>query len=176
MTGAFLLDRGGRRGTMRVPVGLRQTRAYRWRIRRRTMRTTAATLAVVLLASVGTATARDREPVPSEMAFLPDISGRWEDALWGTVTLRLTDDGRAFEGTYSLTFGKDVGRLFLSYSPRSELFEGTWSEGTYRFGRVSVRLAGSRAVAKGSYSADPRCEFEPGAPASAEFQWNKARK
>src|SRR5689334_11425688 len=108
------------------------------------MRPSAVALALVVLTSVGSAPARDCEPIPSVMVFLPDLSGRWEQPDWGVVTLRLSDDGRRYEGTYSATFGKDVGRLSLSFSQKSGTFEGTWSEGKYRFGRLTVRVAGSR--------------------------------
>jgi hypothetical protein len=97
-----------------------------------------AVLAVVMLATVGVASARDRESIPSDMAFLPDLSGCWEEAGWGAVTLHLSADGRGYEGIHTGTYGKDVGRLSLSFSRRSGAFEGSWSEGTYRFGRVSV--------------------------------------
>jgi hypothetical protein len=141
------------------------------------MRATTAALAVVLLASAGAAPARDREPIPSEMAFLPDLGGQWQDQTdWGTVTLRPTADGRGYEGTYSGTYGKDVGRLSLSFRRRLGDFEGTWSEGTYRFGRLSVRLAGSGTLAKGSYSADAQCEHQPGLPARKDFELKRVVK
>jgi hypothetical protein len=141
------------------------------------MRATAASLAVVLLVSSGGAPARDREPIPSEMAFLPDLGGQWQDETdWGKVTLRPTADGRGFEGTYSGTYGKDVGRLCLSFRRRSGDFEGTWSEGTYRFGRMSVRLARSRTLLKGSYSADAKCEHQPGLPAGKDFELKRVAK
>jgi hypothetical protein len=147
------------------------------RIKGKTMRATTAALAVVLLASAGTAPARDREPIPSEMAFSPDLAGQWRDETdWGTVTLRPTADGLGFEGTYSGTYGKDVGRLSLSFSQRSGAFEGTWSEGTYRFGRLSVRLARSRTLVQGSYSADARCEHQPGVPARKDFELKRVGK
>jgi hypothetical protein len=110
------------------------------------------------------------------MTFLPDLAGRWEDSGWGVVTLRLSDDGRSYEGTYTGTYGKDVGRLSLSFSRQSGAFEGTWSEGKYRFGRLTLRVAGSRQIAKGSYSADAKCEYDPGRPASLAFEWKKSAK
>jgi hypothetical protein len=110
------------------------------------------------------------------MTFLPDLVGRWENPDWGVVTLRRSDDGRGYEGTYTATFGKDVGRLSLSYSQRSGAFEGTWSEGKYRFGRLTLRAAGCRRTARGSYSADAKCEYAPGVPASHAFEWKKAGK
>jgi hypothetical protein len=140
------------------------------------MRRTTAALALIILVSVGAASANDREPISSEMAFLPDLAGRWEEPNWGVVTLRLSDDGRGYEGTYSSTFGKDVGRLSVSFSRRSGVFEGTWSEGTYRFGRLALRVAESRRLAKGSYSADAKCEYAPGVPASYAFEWKKGAK
>ena len=140
------------------------------------MRLSTASLAVVMLASAGTTSARDHQPLPSDMVFLPDLGGRWEEPDWGVVTLRLSDDGRGYEGTYTATFGKDVGRLSLSFSERSGAFEGTWSEGKFRFGRLTVRVAGSRRLAKGSYSADAKCEYAPGVPAAHAFEWKRGAK
>ena len=140
------------------------------------MRLSTASLAVVMLASAATTSARDHQPLPSDMVFLPDLGGRWEEPDWGVVTLRLSDDGRGYEGTYTATFGMDVGRLSLSFSQRSGAFEGTWSEGKFRFGRLTVRVAGSRLLAKGSYSADAKCEYAPGVPAAHAFEWKRAAK
>jgi hypothetical protein len=104
---------------------------------------------------------------------MPDLSGGWSGADWGVVTLRRAGEG--FEGTYTGTYGKDVGRIRLWFSSRSGTFEGVWSEGRYRFGRVSVRMSSGKS-AEGSYNADAKCEYNPGSPAALAFQWARAAR
>ena len=40
----------------------------------------------------------------------PDVSGPWGGYDWGLVELSQSADG-SFEGTYSSTYGTDVGRI-----------------------------------------------------------------
>lgn len=140
------------------------------------MRATTAALTLIVLAYTGASVARPPERIPSDMVFVPGLGGSWEEPNWGTVILRPTANARGYEGTYSSTFGKDVGRLSVSYNPRSRTFEGTWNEGKYRFGRVSVRVGQSGKSAGGSYNADAKCEFAPGEPARYEFTWKKVER
>jgi hypothetical protein len=140
------------------------------------MRTATAALALLLLAFAEALPARPPERPSSDIVFVPDLGGRWEEPNWGTVTLRPTADGRGYEGTYSFTFGKDVGRLSLSYNPRSGAFEGKWNEGTYRFGRVSVKVGRGGKSASGNYNADAKCEYAPGEPARYDFVWKRAER
>jgi hypothetical protein len=137
------------------------------------MRAAAAALALLVLAFAGALPARPPERPASDMVFVPDLGGGWEGAGWGTVALRPTADGRGYEGTYDGTYGKDVGRLSLSFSPRSGAFEGTWSEGKYRFGRLSVKVGRTGKSAAGHYNGDAKCEFEPGLPVRQEFVWKR---
>ncbi len=95
-------------------------------------------LSAVLLAALISPAAPAEPPV--DLTVAPDLSGTWEGKGWGTVTLRRTDGG--YEGTYTDTYGKDTGRISLRWSRRSGGFEGAWSEGKYRFGRLSVRAEG----------------------------------
>jgi hypothetical protein len=99
----------------------------------------------------------------------PDLSGRRHGAGWGIVELERTHDG-GYDGTYSSTYGQAEGRIRLDWSPRTGRYEGTWSEGTFRFGKVSVWVTRDGA-ARGVYSADSNCEFQPGVPVHQEFQW-----
>ena len=98
---------------------------------------------------------------PLSMAFAPDLTGTWrDDGDWGNVVLRRSGEG-AFEGTYSSTYGRDVGRIRISWQPGSRRYAGTWGEATYRFGRLSFCVEdGGRAVLGTSDAFDP--ERSPG--------------
>src|SRR5262249_47721577 len=73
--------------------------------------------------------ARAELEVPMEelSAAMPDLSGTWQGDGWGTVVLRTTNKGE-FTGTYTDTFGKDVGRIAVRWTSASRRYEGTWSE------------------------------------------------
>jgi hypothetical protein len=107
-----------------------------------------------------------------DATILPDLSGTWQSPEWGTVILARSGD--EFEGTYTATHSRDIGRVRLWFS-RSGAFEGVWWEGRYRFGPLSLRTPSSK-VAQGSYSADQACEIRPGFPAAQEFQWTRVRR
>ena len=100
-----------------------------------------------------------------------DVSGRWEGTDWRLVELGQSDDG-SFEGTYSSTYGKDIGQIKVCWSPRLTCYEGTWSEGTYRFGKVFFRVQRDGSI-RGEYSADPACESRPGDPVRQDFKLQK---
>jgi RNA polymerase sigma factor (sigma-70 family) len=103
----------------------------------------------------------------------PQMTGPWHSDDWGTVKLRPAGKG-AHEGTYSGTFGKALGRIRVSWSAASGHYEGTWGEGTYRFGRLSFRVAEDGKSVRGAYSADPRCEYRPASiPNPAELHWQR---
>jgi hypothetical protein len=87
---------------------------------------------------------------PISPATAPDLTGTWSESDWGSVTLRRSAAGDTFTGTYTGTYGKAVGRLTLWYSRDSGRFEGTWSEGQYRFGRITVRMANDRRSMTGT--------------------------
>ncbi len=109
-----------------------------------------------------------------EVPALPDLSGTWQGDDWGTVVLRPANDG-GYEGTYSDTFGKDVGRIAVTWSKVSRRYEGTWSEGTFRFGRIALDAPKDGAIS-GAYTTDPKCEHQPGVPALASLRWSKKQK
>src|SRR5262249_20125144 len=103
------------------------------------------TIILVLGVIVVSATASGQKPrvTPDERSGeqrIPDLSGTWKGDEWGTVELRRTKDG-GFDGTYTDTFGKDVGRISVRWAPASRRFEGMWSEGKYRFGRIALEPA-----------------------------------
>jgi RNA polymerase sigma factor (sigma-70 family) len=101
---------------------------------------------------------------------VPDVSGTWQGDDWGTVVLRRTKDG-GFEGTYSDTFHTDVGRIAVRWSVASRRYEGTWSEGKYRFGRIALEAAKAGDALSGAYTTDPKCGHQPGIPALASLHW-----
>src|SRR5262245_12360426 len=103
---------------------------------------------------------------------LPDLSGHWESARWGVVTLARSSSGDGWIGTYSNTHSRKPGRVSLCYSPATGHIEGTWSDGSLRFGRVTLRVADSKTI-DGAYSA-AKCELDPGTPKGEPFQWRRA--
>jgi hypothetical protein len=103
----------------------------------------------------------------------PDIAGWWSGYGWGRVDLRRVESG-AYVGTYSSTYGQDIGRITVAWSPGTRQYQGTWGEGTYRFGHVAFWVERDGSV-RGIYSADPDCTHQPGDPVRQEFQWSKGQ-
>jgi RNA polymerase sigma factor (sigma-70 family) len=103
---------------------------------------------------------------------MPDLGGTWQGDEWGTVVLRPTKDG-GFAGTYTDTFGKDVGRIAVRWTPASRRCEGTWSEGRFRFGRIALEAAQDGEAISGAWTTDPRCEHQPGVPSLASLRWRR---
>jgi len=102
----------------------------------------------------------------------PDLAGTWSGSNWGQVEL-IPGEDETYTGTYSDTYGKDTGRLRVRWSAQTRRFEGTWSEGAYRHGRVSIRvLSGGKAI-RGAYTTDLSCEIRPGIPALADLEWKR---
>lgn len=113
------------------------------------------------------------EPELDRPGARPDLAGAWQGDDWGTVVLRPAKEG-GFEGTYSDTFGTDTGRITVRWSAASRRYEGTWSEGTYRFGRIALDAPKDGAIS-GAYTTDPKCEHQPGVPSLASLKWNKKK-
>jgi RNA polymerase sigma factor (sigma-70 family) len=145
----------------------------------------ATVVVVFFLASIGfslialpdlLAAQRVQNNAPTDAGFkaISDPSGHWHGDNWGNVKLAAAGKG-FYEGTYSDTFGKDVGKIRVSWSTDSNRFEGTWSEGTYRFGRISLRVTEDGKVIRGAYSCDPKCDFRPGIPSLADLQWRRGK-
>jgi RNA polymerase sigma factor (sigma-70 family) len=112
--------------------------------------------------------------LPIREVPMPDLSGTWQGDGWGTVVLRAATKGE-FEGTYTDTYGKAVGRIKVRWSVASRQYEGTWSEGTYRFGRIALEVAKDSLKISGAYTTDPKCEHQPGVPSLAGLRWAKVR-
>lgn len=104
---------------------------------------------------------------------MADLSGTWQGDDWGTVILRRAKDG-AFEGTYTDTFGKDVGRIAVKWSAASKRYEGTWGEGKFRFGRIALEAPRDGKTISGAWTTDPNCEHQPGVPSLASLRWRRA--
>jgi RNA polymerase sigma factor (sigma-70 family) len=103
---------------------------------------------------------------------IPDLSGSWQGDGWGTVVLRPGKKG-AFEGDYTDTFGKDVGRIAVQWSAASRRYEGTWSEGKFRFGRIALEAAKNGEEISGAWTTDRNCEHQPGVPSLASLRWSR---
>jgi hypothetical protein len=121
--------------------------------------------------------AQQARPIGGELSFddvpMPDLSGTWQGDGWGTVVLRPTKKKGAFDGTYTDTFGKDVGRIAVRWSAASRRHEGTWSEGKFRFGRIALEAVKNGEAITGAWTTDPKCEHEPGVPSLASLRWSK---
>ena len=131
-------------------------------------------VSVTFLAACATlAASPDKSTVHSHV--LPNLTGIWESARWGTVTLTRSAGGDAWVGTYSNTHSGKLGHVSLRYAPSSGNIEGTWSDGTNRFGRVTLRVADHKTI-DGAYSADAKCEIQPGSPKAEEFQWKRSAR
>ena len=99
--------------------------------------------AVVLLVVFAVACGGSDEPA--------SLDGRWDGGLdWGEVII---DD---LSGTYSSTFGTDLGEISLTRVSDAE-FTGTWDEGTLRFGTLDITLESNEKVT-GQWTADSDSE------------------
>ncbi len=103
-------------------------------------------------------------------ADAPDISGRWTGEEWGEVALEQKEPG-TYQGTYSDTFGKEVGGLELTWSRIERRFKGTWREGKDRFGKISVRMVGDEI--RGAWTTNDASRIQPGNPELADLTWKR---
>ncbi len=103
-------------------------------------------------------------------ADAPDISGRWTGEEWGEVALEQKEPG-TYHGTYSDTFGKEVGGLELTWSRIERRFKGTWREGKNRFGKISVRMVGDEI--RGAWTTNDASRIQPGNPELADLTWKR---
>jgi RNA polymerase sigma factor (sigma-70 family) len=104
----------------------------------------------------------------------PDLGGTWQGDGWGAVVLFRTDRGD-FAGTYTDTYGKDVGRIAVRWTSASRQYEGTWSEGKFRFGRIALQSAKDGEAISGAYTTDPKCAIWPGMPDLAGLRWSRVK-
>lgn len=81
------------------------------------------------------------------------LDGRWDGGEdWGEVIINGT------EGTYSSTFGAELGTISLTKVSDTE-YSGTWNEGgTVRFGTIELTLESNDRVT-GTWTADPASQL-----------------
>lgn len=103
---------------------------------------------------------------PSGRQEVPDLSGRWSGAGWGTVTL---EDLR---GSYTGSYGRAATKIELKWTG-GRSFVGTWREGTYRSGWLKITLTEDGTTCSGTWGADESCEHRPGRPTSAALTWKR---
>ena len=94
------------------------------------------------------------------------LDGRWDGGDdWGEVIIN------DLEGTYSSTFGSDLGVIELT-EVGENTYEGTWNEGgTDRFGTLEL-TQDSNDVVTGEWTADPDSEI-PGSSGGL-IRWERA--
>jgi serine/threonine protein kinase/formylglycine-generating enzyme required for sulfatase activity len=103
-----------------------------------------------------------------------DISGEWtaEGDDWGIVVLRQTGP-KQYAGTYTDTLGNEKGKIELKWSRIERRYNGTWSEGQDRFGKISVRQVGDEI--RGAFTTDRASKINPGTPELADLTWVRAK-
>jgi serine/threonine-protein kinase len=100
----------------------------------------------------------------------PDIAGRWHGEGWGDVVLSATNDGTGeYTGTYTDTPEGRPGAIELQWSRIERRYNGTWHEGTERFGEISLRLVDDEI--RGARTTDPQSREEETRPQLADFSW-----
>jgi uncharacterized protein (TIGR03067 family) len=148
------------------PIAPAARPAPRWSKRRR-FGTIAAVL-LLLLGGFAAFLALTDEP--------SDISGEWtgegEGEGWGRVVLRRTGPTE-YAGTYTDTIGKEPGKIELKWSRIERRYNGAWSEGADRFGKLSVRLVGGEI--RGAWTTSRDSRINPGTPELADLLWVRAR-
>ena len=101
----------------------------------------------------------------------PDIAGTWSNDDWGKVVLIRAADGD-YNGTFSQTVGKKLGKINLRWSRIDRRLNGDWSDGEERFGTISLRLAEDGI--HGAVSTDAKSHVNT--PALSDFVWTQATK
>jgi hypothetical protein len=101
-----------------------------------------------------------------------DISGEWTGDDWGQVILKKSGAGQ-YTGTYTDTYGKEPGKIELNWSRIERRYNGAWSEGKDRIGKISVRMVANEI--RGAWTTNRKSEINPGTPALADLLWVRAR-
>jgi tRNA A-37 threonylcarbamoyl transferase component Bud32 len=101
-----------------------------------------------------------------------EISGEWSGEDWARVVLRQTSPSE-YAGTYTGTFGKKPGKIELKWSRIERRYNGTWSEGEDRFGKLSVRTVGDEI--RGAWTTSRDSHINPGTPELADLLWVRAK-
>ena len=87
-----------------------------------------------------------------------DISGEWTGEGWNQVTLKQVGAAE-YTGTYTDTFGKEPGKIELKWSRIERRYNGKWSEGKDRFGKISVRQVGEEI--RGAWTTNRKSNINP---------------
>ena len=121
------------------------------------------------------------QPAPDRILEVIDrtpanISGSWRGENWGQVELSLKsakapDDAAMCLGTYSDTFEGQPGTIRLVWLPKNQRFEGTWSEGKQRTGKLVIRLLPDGNTIRGSWTTDSTSTIQPGRPEHSDLEW-----
>ncbi|WP_425617748.1 protein kinase [Anatilimnocola sp. NA78] len=101
----------------------------------------------------------------------PDIAGPWSGEDWGQITITQRDSG-AYSGTYTETVAQDRGQFEVKWSRIERRFNGTWHEGTNRFGELSLRLVDQEI--RGAITTDAKSTINPATPKLADLTWVRA--
>ncbi|MGO9107771.1 MAG: protein kinase domain-containing protein [Thermoguttaceae bacterium] len=101
----------------------------------------------------------------------PDISGEWSGEYWGHVALKKTNDAE-YTGSYSDTDTKHLGEIQVRWSRIERQFTGTWREGDFRFGDISVCPVGNEL--RVAIEVDAQCKINPGTPHLKGMTWTRA--
>jgi hypothetical protein len=125
---------------------------------------TMAAILLLMLGGLGAFIAFTGEP--------SDISGEWAGEGWARVVLRQTGPTEVV-GTYTDTFGKTPGKITLKWSRVERRYNGTWSEGEERFGKLSVRPVGDEI--RGAWTTSRDSRINPGTPELADLLWVRAK-
>jgi serine/threonine protein kinase/WD40 repeat protein len=99
-----------------------------------------------------------------------DISGDWSGESWGKVTLQRTSSAH-YSGTYTDTHGKEPGKIELKWSRIEGRYNGRWSEGEDRFGKISVRQVGDEIL--GAWTTNRKSEINSGTPSLSDLVWTR---
>lgn len=101
----------------------------------------------------------------------PDLSGTWSGEGWGTVVLHAESRG-TYTGSYTDDIGNRTGDLELQWSRIERRFNGTWHEGTDRFGKISLRVVDGEV--HGAWTTSRKSKTNPGTPALADLTWKRS--
>ena len=74
-----------------------------------------------------------------------------------------------YTGTYTDTYHKEPGQVELKWSRIERRYNGKWSEGNDRFGKVSIRQVGDEI--HGAWTTNRKLEINAGTPALADLVW-----
>ncbi len=102
----------------------------------------------------------------------PDIAGEWTGKDWGSVVLKQSDGGE-ITGTYTDVFGNEPGKIEMKWSRIERRFNGNWSEGKDRYGKISIRLLDDEI--RGGWTTNRKAKINGGTPELADLLWVRSK-